>query len=239
MTPTDRGSDPRACAGDVAAYALDALDPTEVASFEAHLQTCAACREELAAFQHVVEALPMSAPQLPAPRRLRRRVMAGVRRGAEQTDGDPERRRGWTAGRFSLPRPGGALAATAAALVLALVVVGGIAVLGSSSRTTHTYAARVTGVQGTARLTVNGGHAQLIVRHFSPPPQGKIYQVWVARKGQAPSSTGVLFSVTRSGNSDVDVPGSLRGVSTVMVTPEPAGGSKAPTHAPVITAPLG
>jgi hypothetical protein len=48
----------------------------------------------------------------------------------------------------------------------------------------------------------------------------------------------VLFSVTRSGDSDVEVPGSLRGVSAVLVTPEPAGGSKAPTHAPVITAPL-
>lgn len=239
MTPPDRRSDPRACAGDVAAYALGALDPSEVATFEAHLQTCAACREELAGFQHVVDALPMSAPQLPAPRRLRRRVMSAVRRGAEQTGAKPEPRRGWNTMRRSLQRPGGALAATAAALVLALVVVGGIAVLGSSSHTTHTYAARVTGVQGTAQLSVSGGHAQLIVRHFSPPPHGKIYQVWVARKGQAPSSTGVLFSVTRSGNSDVEVPGSLRGVSTVMVTPEPAGGSNAPTHTPVITAPLG
>lgn len=237
MNPTDRGSDARACAGDVAAYALGALDPSEVASFEAHLQTCAACRDELAAFRHVVDALPMSAPQHPAPRRLRRRVIGAVRHDAERTGGDPARRRGWTVGRFSLQRPAGALAAVAAALVLALVVVGGIAVLGSSS--THTYAAQVTGVQGTARLTVSGGHAQLIVHDFSPPPRGKIYQVWVARKGQAPSSTGVLFSVTRSGDSNIDVPGSLHGVSAVMVTPEPAGGSKAPTHTPVITAPLG
>ena len=237
MNPIDQGSDPRACAGDVAAYALGALDPSEVASFEAHLPTCAACRDELAAFQHVVDALPMSAPRHPVPRRLRRRVMGAVRRDAEQTGNGRERRRGWSVERFSLQRPAGALAAVAAALVLALVVVGGIAVFGSSS--THTYAAQVTGVQGTARLTVSGGHAQLIVRHFSPPPQGKIYQVWVARKGQAPSSTGVLFSVTRSGNSDVDVPGSLHGVNAVMVTPEPAGGSKAPTHAPVITAMLG
>jgi anti-sigma-K factor RskA len=239
MTPASRDTDPRACGGDVAAYALGALDPTEVASFEAHLTNCAACRQELAAFQHVVDALPMSAPLHPAPRRLRRRVMTAVRREAGQTDGERGHGRAWSAGRLWLHRPAGALAAAAAALVLALVVVGGIAVLGSSSTTTHTYAARVTGVRGTARLTVSGGHAQLIVRHFSPPPKGKIYQVWVARKGQAPSSTGMLFSVTRSGNSDVNVPGSLRGVSAVMVTPEPAGGSKAPTHAPVITALLG
>ena len=233
MTPADRGSEPRACAGDVAAYALGALEPDEVASFEAHLQTCAACREELAAYQHVVEALPMSAPQHPAPRRLRRRVMTAVRREAEPAPPSERRRR------LSLGRPAGALAAVSAALVLALVVVGAVAVIGSSSGGTHTYTARVTGVQGTAALTVSGGHAQLIVRHFSPPPPGKIYQVWVARKGGSPSSTGVLFSVTRSGNSNVDVPGSLHGVSAVMVTPEPAGGSKAPTHAPVITAQLG
>jgi hypothetical protein len=34
------------------------------------------------------------------------------------------------------------------------------------------------------------------------------------------------------------VPGSLHGVSTVLVTPEPAGGSLVPTHPAVISASL-
>jgi hypothetical protein len=32
------------------------------------------------------------------------------------------------------------------------------------------------------------------------------------------------------------VPGDLKGVSEVLVTPEPLGGSSVPTHAPVIIA---
>ena len=34
------------------------------------------------------------------------------------------------------------------------------------------------------------------------------------------------------------MPGNLHGVSQVMVTPEPAGGTLVPTHPPVIVAPL-
>ena len=54
----------------------------------------------------------------------------------------------------------------------------------------------------------------------------------------SPSPTMALFSVTAAGDGQVDVPGSLHGVSLVMVTPEPAGGTKVPTHAPVISASL-
>ena len=35
---------------------------------------------------------------------------------------------------------------------------------------------------------------------------------------------------------DVDVPGNLHGVTHVMVTREPAGGTQKPTHPPVIRA---
>jgi hypothetical protein len=47
-----------------------------------------------------------------------------------------------------------------------------------------------------------------------------------------------LFSVTSSGAGDVDVPGSLRGIVRIMVTPEPAGGTTVPTHPAVLTAQL-
>jgi hypothetical protein len=42
--------------------------------------------------------------------------------------------------------------------------------------------------------------------------------------------------VVAGGNGDIDVPGGLRGVNQVMVTPEPPGGSRVPTHAAVIRA---
>ncbi|MGH2868467.1 MAG: anti-sigma factor, partial [Solirubrobacteraceae bacterium] len=91
---------------------------------------------------------------------------------------------------------------------------------------------------GTAQVRLTGGHAELVVSHFAAPPAGHIYEVWLQRSGGKPIPTGALFSVDRSGAGDADVPGRLQGVTQVMVTPEPAGGSRVPTHAPVIRAAL-
>jgi anti-sigma-K factor RskA len=85
---------------------------------------------------------------------------------------------------------------------------------------------------------VTAGHAELVVHHFAAPPAGEIYEVWLGRPDQKPQPTNALFSVTASGDGDVDVPGNLHGVNQVMVTPEPAGGSPVPTHPAVITADL-
>ena len=72
------------------------------------------------------------------------------------------------------------------------------------------------------------------MRNLSPPPAGKIYEVWLTRGERKPTPTGVLFDVT-SGNVDV---GKLNGLDTLLVTPERAGGSSHPTHTPVISANL-
>ena len=85
---------------------------------------------------------------------------------------------------------------------------------------------------------MSGNQAQLVLRHFPPPPAGKIYEVWLARGRQAPTPTGALFSVPASGDSRVALPSDLHGVRLVLVTPEPAGGTRVPTHTPIITATL-
>jgi anti-sigma factor RsiW len=54
----------RPCGADVAAYALGALDAGEVEAFRRHLDSCVVCRDELAAFQHVVDVLPLSATEV-------------------------------------------------------------------------------------------------------------------------------------------------------------------------------
>ena len=60
--------------------------------------------------------------------------------------------------------------------------------------------------------------------------------MWVQRGSAAPTPTGTLFSVSRAGRPSVGVPGSLTGSARCMVTQEPAGGTLAPTSAPVIVA---
>ena len=98
-------------------------------------------------------------------------------------------------------------------------------------------AAAVTG-PGTARVKVLRGRAELVLSGFRAPPRGKIYEVWLQHGNAAPSPTPTLFTVTGQGAADVGVTGSLDGVSRLLVTPERAGGSQVPTHAPVIVAPL-
>lgn len=46
----------------LAAYALNILDPAEATEVEAHLATCAACQAELQAYQEITGWLALAAP---------------------------------------------------------------------------------------------------------------------------------------------------------------------------------
>jgi anti-sigma-K factor RskA len=224
----------RECGADAAAYALGALEPREAEAFRRHMAVCAVCHDEVAAFGQVADALPMSAPQLRPPPGLRKRVIRAVRADATENIRQPARRsRRGLRFRFAMPR---AAAAIGVAVAAAVAVIGGVE-LSSGGSGSRVIQARVIGIPGTAQLRLSGGHAELIVRHLAPPPAGRIYEVWLQRRG-ALSPTRALFSVTANGAGDVGVPGALRGVSAVLVTQEPDGGSLVPTHAPVIVARL-
>ena len=59
-------------------YAMHVLDARDTATFEAHLASCAACRDEVAAIERDLAWLPMGAsPAAPRPD-LRRRIVDGV-----------------------------------------------------------------------------------------------------------------------------------------------------------------
>ena len=216
-----------ACGRDAAAYVLGALDPPEIDAFRRHIAECAACREEVAAYEQVVEALPApGSERYEVPKDLRRRVMREVRAtpkaaGAMTTVRAP---RSW--------RPLVALAGALAVLVIAVIVVAGVNGGGSGVRTVE---ATVTGIPGSAELAINNNHAALIARGLPQLPAGRVYEMWVQRSGP-PEYTGALFSVSKIGFAAVGVPQALNGVRYVMVTTEPAGGTVVPTSAPIIVA---
>jgi anti-sigma-K factor RskA len=230
MTPLDRTSGPGGCGADAAAYVLGALNDEEAETFRRHLATCAVCRDEVATLQMVADALPLTAPQLPVPRRLRRGVMSGVRK-EQKTARAAARRRSRPVLARGVVAVGSAFAAAATILVAVVLTSGGP----SGARLVQ---ASVAAPTGSAVVRLAAGHAELIVAHMPQPPAGKIYEVWLERDGQRPSPTSALFGVTSAGAGAADVPGSLHGVSEVLVTPEPLGGSLVPTHAPVIVARL-
>lgn len=224
------------CGGDAAAYVLGALGPEEAEAFTRHLASCAVCRDEVAAFQHTANALAMTPPQQPAPPGLKRRVMRAVHDSDAVAQGTAVRRRRRLGSGVLVSRQA---VAAAAALAVIVLVIGAIIVSPSGSSGTRTIAATVTGSPGTAQLSVSGGHGQLVMRNFPQPAAGHIYEMWELRSGgRAPAPTGTLFSVNSRGAGNVGVPGSLHGVTKVLVTQEPAGGSLAPTTAPVIVASL-
>jgi anti-sigma factor RsiW len=216
------------CGADVAAYALGSLDDVDRGRFERHLGTCAVCPDELAVFQRVVDALAQGVPQRQAPADLRHRVLDDARQVAAPPSRVPTER-----GR--LRRPALALCA----LLIAVAAVAGALRSGSSpGPVTRVIQARVLGSAGSAEVRRSAGHAELVVHRLSPPPSGEIYQVWLNRPGRRPQPTSALFNVTDAGDAEVDVPGDLRHVWQIMVTPEPAGGTQMPTHPAVITARL-
>jgi anti-sigma-K factor RskA len=233
MSYGDRMSSTRDHSEDAAAYVLGALAPDEAERFTEHLETCAACREEVAELRQVVDVLPIAAPQHPVPRGLRRRVLRVVRDDASaSTTAVPLRRRWSLVG----DRARRSLLVAGAAAAIALAVIAGLEL--SSGQGSKVIRAQVTGISGSAQVRLSGDHGELVVRHMSPPTPGKIYEVWLKRARGAPVPTSILFSVTSSGSGDVGLPGDLRRFNQVLVTPEPAGGSQVPTHTPVIVARL-
>jgi anti-sigma-K factor RskA len=211
----------RECGENAAAYVLGALEPAEAEAFRRHIDECASCRDEVAAFEQITEALPANTGRSEVPRDLRRRVMREVRANPKTA---PARRADTVRAPTRFPLAwGGALAAGVVAVIVAIVLV---------SSGTRTIQASV----GSAQLHITGGRGDLVVHRLPPLPAGRIYEMWVQRGSAAPTPTGTLFSTRADGSANVGVPGSLNGVSRVMVTQERAGGSPVPTSAPVIVA---
>ncbi len=222
------------CGEDAAPYVLGALTDEEHEAFLAHLDSCAICRDEVAALQGVVSALPASVAQLSAPDEIKRRVMATVNSEAGlRGGGAPATRRraarGRGLGRLGLLAPAGALAA----VVLAVVLLSS----GGSGSGTRVIRAQVTVPRASVSVSLSGGHAQLNLARMPQSPPDHVYEVWVKRGG-APQPTDALFTVSSAGSATVGVPGSVTGVKEILVTAEPTGGSKVPTSTPVIVANL-
>ena len=238
-----------ACAhrDDVGSYVLRALPDDEYERFEAHLATCEACRREVADLQVAADTLPLAAVQVGPPPELRDRIMAVVRSEAELLGAAearaeeptvaapakaPRRRRRWSLSLRPLP------AALAASALVAAGVIGGVVLTGGDNAKTITGTVQIASAPAArASLQLSDDATKLQVRRMPPPPDGKVYQVWLKRPNQDPAPTTALFRTDPNGNADVEIQrGRLKGVDQVLVTAEPDGGSMKPTSDPVIVA---
>lgn len=218
-----------------AGYALDALDPEDRRTYEAHLPDCARCREELASFWDVAGALA-AASSGPAPSPdLRSRILAGARAEPQVVVPLEPRRR-----RVLVP------ALSAAAAVAATVAIGlGIWAAHLSNDLSSTRSAlgeqrevarilaepdarTVALAKGTGRLVVApDGRAALALAGLDPAPAGKTYEVWVIAGKSPPEPSGLFAGGERA--DLVRVEQMVGAGDVVAVTLERAGGASAPT----------
>lgn len=194
-----------------AAYALDALDPEEAEAYERHLSRCDECREQLAELNEAAASLAFGAVAPAPPTRLRRSILEAA--AAERTNVVPLVRRRWVS-------RGLAVAAAAAACI----AVGLGVSLSQSNHTSPVTATLVLRQNRTAQLQISG---------LAAAPSGKTYEAWVIPAGRPPKPAGLFSGGT---GTTVRLHGTVPPHAVVAVTLERAGGVKAPTQTPIITA---
>lgn len=226
----------------IPAYALGALDPVEEASVADHLVGCAQCRQELQAYEAVVDALPLAAAEVSPPVALKHELMARVQStaasGQTPTTGWLERLRSAWASAFSSARWQPVALALIALLAFSNILLwqrlnevaerpGPIVLMGTEA------APDAWGLLAPGQAPAE---AVLVVDGLPPLEPSLQYQLWLVHDGER--DNGGVFSVSESGymNMQVLAPRDLSAYSAFGVTVEPAGGSPGPTGPRVLGA---
>lgn len=210
---------------ELAAYLLGALEGDESAAFERHLEGCERCREEMRWLRPALQTLPESVERVEPPRQLRQSLMAEVRADARGSAEAPAPRRSW---RWLLkPAAGFAVVALLVAGVVGYEVGRNDSGGGSGATTVER---QVDGIE--VKMVQEGSSGTLQLAGVQQLPPDKVLEAWVEREGQV-EAVPALFVPDRNGQAETRI-ADMNGVSTVMVTEEPQGGSDQPTGEPIM-----
>jgi anti-sigma factor RsiW len=218
-----------------AAYALDALDARDEATYESHLAGCSRCRAELAELSETAGALAYGIQSPAPPPGLRARILEAAT--AERSNVVPLRRRrafqavagiaavaagfaiGFGLWATSLRSRVDGQRSAAAELRAAVAILG------------NPHAQRIPLGPRASVVVTPGGEAALVTNHLPAAPPGKTYEAWVVEGGK-PAPAGLF-----RGGDGIDAIRLSRSVPTlafVLVTVEPGGGSTSPTGPPIL-----
>ena len=227
------GSDHNWWSDDLAAYMLGALDASETAEFERHLQGCERCQGEVRWFEPAIHTLPESVERAEPPPRLRTALMAEVRADAKSTG--PDRRSSLLERlRERWGSSGLRIATGFAVALLAIAIAAGyeIGKGGSGEGDQNTVlSTREHGIA--AKMVRDGEGGTLHLADVHQLPSGKVLEAWVRREGTV-EAVPALMVPDRQGQAETTI-SDMNGVDTVMVTEEPQGGSEAPTSPAIVT----
>ena len=213
------------------AYAVDAVDDIERASFERHLASCPTCRAEVASLREASALLADAATTTPPPE-LRDAVLSGITRVRPLppvTVGGPVHRRRW-------------FPALVAAVVLALVGVGGAVWQPWRDDTSvqvsvtdqvlqdpdaeHFTQELPNGATATVVRSAKVDRAVLVTEDLPAPPDGKVYQLWYQSPSRHMTSAGLM----PDGADTALLEGNANDAVGAGMSLEPAGGSDQPTE---------
>jgi len=226
---------------DIPAYALGALDAEAASALEAHLQTCASCRDELASYHLLSGDLLAAMPPVNPPASLRRQLQSklpGIRQRSSQ------RRMNWSWGQFAV---GFALVALLILNVFSFLQIQSIqerqAGLTRQLQSEQTALALLSypgvktipfdanGIAGSLLLDRDRNAVALFAWNLPQLAQGRTYQAWLIDSKEERTSLGTFRSdpslpfTTFSVISSSD----LEKFIGLGVTVEPSGGSDHPT----------
>jgi anti-sigma factor RsiW len=217
-----------------AAYAVDALDADERATYESHLAQCERCRDELTSLAEAATSLAYAVDSPPPSAQLRERILTRAR--AERPNVIPLRPR------WAVPAAAAAVLAVAAAIAVAFWA-SSLSHKLDRERTARSNQERVAAIlsaaqsrsfraDGSQLVVTSGGEAALVLKNLQSARNGRTYEAWVAEGGMPrPAGTFNAGRAVTAFALDRPVP---RG-ATVMVTEENKGGTDAPTTPPIIT----
>lgn len=220
------------------AYAVDALDDHERELFERHLAECADCRAEVDSLREAAATLTSAEP-VPPPQSVRDALLAGITTVRPLPPEVPHLEDVREARRTRrLP----AFLAAAAAVVAAVGVGAAVTQPWEPDDRPPTAAERVIEADDARRvsLELDGatatlyhsaelGQAAIVTDDMPPPPEGKVYELWLQRDGEMVPAG--LMPVRE--DQELLLEGDASDATAAGITIEPAGGSSRPTSPPI------
>ncbi|MDQ3326897.1 MAG: anti-sigma factor [Chloroflexota bacterium] len=234
----------------IPAYILGVLDLGEEAALRRHLANCPACAEEITAYAAIPDALNVAVPTATLPSGFNTRLLeraVPIRAlpdpavpAVRPRDRSHPARLPWTV--------------AAACLVLALAlggwnwqlntaldqqeqelaqrrstVAGVVDLLGRPGVIVRDAGVSEDGTRTRLYLAREGDLAMVVFDKMPPPPQGRVYQLWLGGEGETESVA--TFTPNASGHwfRLLNPAGGVRAYETVGVSLEPEGGSQKPT----------
>jgi anti-sigma-K factor RskA len=235
------------------AYVVDALDDDERATFEAHLPRCLDCQAEVASLREATALMADDAAMTP-PDSLRSSVLAGIKtiRPLPPEVGRTTSPDATLAKVVPMRRSRFRLATMAAAAAVAASVAVGVAwqPWDDNSSSIVPEADQVLAASDAQKVSIDfpdgsnasvyrsksKGKAVILTDGMAPPPEGKVYELWLQNKAGHLVPAGLM---PKKANNTVLLKGDAARATGVGITIEPEGGSKTPSSEPIAMFDLG